>query len=71
MHRDGRDLPSLELFGDEDFQPALHQAAGVLHERCGWTIDNAIALIRAHAYAEERRVGEVAEEVVRGGLLLP
>jgi len=68
---DSRDLPSLELFGDEDFQPALHQAAGVLHERCGWDIDNAIALIRAHAYAEDRPVQDIAQEVVSGGLLLP
>jgi hypothetical protein len=71
VHSDSRDLPSLEVFGDEDFQPALHQAAGVLHERCGWDIDNAIALIRAHAYAEDRPVQDVAEEVVSGGLLLP
>ena len=71
VRADGRDLPSLEVFDDEDFQPALHQAAGVLHERCGWSIDNAIALIRAHAYAEDRPVQEVADEVVRGGLLLP
>lgn len=64
-------LPRLEMFSDEDFQPTLHQAAGVLHERCGWTIDNAITLIRARAYAEDRTVEEVAGEVVSGGLLLP
>jgi hypothetical protein len=68
---DGDDLASLEVFAEEDFQPTLHQAAGVLHERCGWPIDDAIALIRAHAYAEERSVSEVAEEVVRGALLQP
>lgn len=71
VRTNAHDLPSLEVFGDEDFQPALHQAAGVLHERCGWSIDNAIALIRAHAYAEDRPVEDVADEVVRGGLLLP
>jgi len=71
VHPDSHDLPSLEMFGDEDFQPALHQAAGALHERCGWDIDDAIALIRAHAYAEDRPVQEVAEEVVSAGLMLP
>ena len=61
-------LPSLEMFEHEDFQPALHQAAGVLHERQAWDVDGAIALIRAHAYAENRSVAEVAEDVIAGRL---
>lgn len=68
---DEEGVPELEVFEDEDFQPALHQAAGVLHERCNWDIESSIALIRAHAYAEDRPVAEVAEEICRGDLLEP
>jgi hypothetical protein len=68
---EGEGPGGLALFEEDDFQPVLHQAAGVLHERCGWDIDDAVALIRAHAYAEERPVAAVAGEVVQGSLLLP
>jgi len=71
VHANNPDLPQLIVFEDDDFQPVLHQAAGVLHERCGWRIDDAIALVRAHAYAEDRPVETVAGEVVRGNMLLP
>jgi hypothetical protein len=60
--------PSLEMFEDEDFQPTLHQAAGVLYAVQGWALDDAIALIRAHAYAEDRPVAEVADDVLAGRL---
>jgi len=60
------DPPGLGLFEDEDFLPALHQAAGALHERCGWDADDAVALLRAHAFAEDRPLAEVAVEVLRG-----
>ena len=62
------ELPNLEMFEFEDFQPALHQAAGALHVLQGWEIEDAIALIRARAYAEERSVAEVAEDVIAGRL---
>lgn len=66
----GRDteLPGLEMFEQEDFQPGLHQAAGVLHERHGWEVNGVVALIRMHAYAENRSVAEVAEDVLLGRL---
>ena len=64
-------LPGLNQFEDEDHQPELQQAAGVLHERSGLAIDDAVALIRAHAYAEDRSVADVALDVVRGGVLEP
>jgi len=63
------DLPGLEQLESEDFQPALHQAAGVLSHRLGLPMEDGIALVRAHAYAEDRSVAEVAAEVLRGGLL--
>ena len=61
----------LGVFEDQDFQPELHQAAGVMHERCALPIADAIALIRAHAFAEDRSVAEVADEVLHGQLVLP
>ena len=62
------ELPSLEMFESEDFQPTLHQAAGVLFAQKGWEVGGAIALIRAHAYAEDRSVAEVAEDILAGRL---
>lgn len=64
------DASAMEPFVLEDFQPQLHQAAGVLRERRGWSIDDAISLVRAHAFAENRSVAEVAEAVLRGELSL-
>ena len=63
-------VPSLGLFEDEDVQPMLYQAAGVLQTKCGWDMDGAIALIRAHAYAEERDVRGVCDDVIRWDLRL-
>lgn len=65
------DVPGVDQFADADFQPALHQAAGMLCERTGLPIEDAIDLIRAHAYAEDRPVSEVAAEVIRGTVLEP
>ena len=59
----------LPTFEAEDLQPTLHQAAGALTERCGWDVNDAIALIRARAYAEDRSVSDVAEDVLNGSLL--
>ena len=64
------ELPILEMLASEDFQPALHQAAGALHAHQGWTVQDAIAMIRAHAYAEDRSVAEVADDVLAGRLRL-
>ena len=62
------DAPLMAMFENQDFQPTLHQAAGVLFERHGWAIDDAIALIRAHAYAEDQTVTTVAEQILDGCL---
>lgn len=63
------DVPGLGQFEEADVQPELHQAAGVLWERSGLPIDDALALIRAHAYAEDRPVAEIAAEVIERGVL--
>ena len=68
---EGLDAASaMEPFEQEDFQPELHQAAGVLCERRGWSIDDAIALVRARAFTDNRPVADVARDVLRGELTL-
>lgn len=69
MRGGGADVTELDQFADTDLQPALHQAAGMMCERTGVPIDDAIALIRAHAFAEDRPVQAVAAEVIRGSVL--
>jgi len=71
VHTDESGVPGLEVFQDEDFQPALHQAAGVLRTQFGWDMDSAVALIRAHAFAEDRPIAEIAADVCREGRLEP
>ena len=61
------DLPPTVSRDEEDAQPALHLAAGTLHARCGVAVDDALALIRAHAFAESRPVAVVAQEIIVGG----
>lgn len=58
---------ALKLFEQEDFQPSLNAAAGVLHELNGYSMADAVALIRAHAFAEDQTVSEVADAVIRRG----
>lgn len=58
-------------FEEEDFQPTLHMASGVLVSRTGLRFDDAIALIHVHAYAEDRLVADVAADIIRGKLTLP
>jgi hypothetical protein len=65
---DERDLPILTLFGDEDSQHTLHVAAGMVSERCRLGLHDAIALIRAHAYAEQRAVVDVATDILHGSV---
>lgn len=58
-------------FEEEDFQPALHVASGLLVSRSGLWFDEAVALIRAHAHAENQLVAHVATDLIRGTLTLP
>jgi hypothetical protein len=55
----------------EDFQPVLHQAAGKIAAATSCSIDSALALIRAHAFAEARSVTDVAHDVLHNHLTLP
>jgi hypothetical protein len=52
-------------FEETDFQPIVHQAAGMISVYHDVGIDDAEALLRAHAFAEGRPVTDVARDVVR------
>jgi len=49
---------------------ALHQASGILSVQLSIAVGAALALLRAHAYAEERDLGDVADDVVARRLRL-
>lgn len=49
---------------DEGFQPIIHQAAGMIAVYHDCAINDAEALLRAHAFAENRPVAEVASDVI-------
>jgi hypothetical protein len=49
-------------------QARVHQATGVVLVQLGVSAEIAFARLRAYAYAEGRRLGEVAREVVEGRL---
>jgi hypothetical protein len=46
----------------------VHQATGRISVQAAVSIDDALVLLRAYAFAESRAVGDVAEDVVTGRL---
>ena len=58
------------LFGEADVPAVVHQAAGMVSQQCGCEIGDALALLRARAFSAGRPAGEIAAEVVHGGLRL-
>jgi len=46
---------------------SVHQAAGMVMQQTGSTIVDALALLKATAFSENRPINELADEVVRGG----
>jgi hypothetical protein len=48
----------------------VHQASGILTVQLGITIDDAFVRLRAHAFATERTVNDVARDIVDGRLRL-
>jgi hypothetical protein len=60
----------LSLFGQVDRRAVVHQAAGMLAEQSGRTVPDALALIRAHAFAEGEPVESVAADIVHHRLRL-
>jgi hypothetical protein len=49
-------------------QVQVHQATGLILAQLGVTAEIAYARLRAYAYAQDRRLGEVARDVVEGRL---
>jgi len=45
-------------------RPAVHQATGMISVQLGVTMQVALLRLRAHAYASDRPLGEVAQDVV-------
>lgn len=62
---DGARRPRLSVF-DADFhgQPEIHQATGMISVQVGTGLGEALALLRARAFAEGRPILEVARDVV-------
>jgi AmiR/NasT family two-component response regulator len=44
----------------------VHQATGVVSVRAGVSLAQALALLRARAYAEDRPIGDLARDVLDG-----
>lgn len=51
-----------------NFQFVVHQAAGMIAVQLGVSVTEALIRLRAHAFADDRRLGDVAGDVVSGGL---
>lgn len=58
------DIFRMPLPGDGDHLAVMHQAAGMVAGECGCGIGDALAIIRARAFAESEPVEEVAARVV-------
>ena len=58
------ELPPVPLLGDGDDQLVIHQAAGMVAAEAGVDIPAAVALIRAHAFAEGLSAEAVATQVL-------
>ena len=66
----GDGVPALPLFGEADFPAGVHQAAGMVSQQCGCGPSDALALLRARAFADGRTAEEIAAAVLRGELRL-
>lgn len=53
-----------ELEAGADFQCVVHQAAGMVSAQLDVTVGQALIRLRAHAFGNDRRLAEVAEDVV-------
>ena len=53
-----------------DYRYQVFQAQGMVMVQLGVTLAEAMARIRAHAYAQDRQLNEVAEDIITGKLVL-
>lgn len=65
------ELSTLLPFDEEDHQPLLHHAAGKIAATNSCSIDSALTVIRAHAFAETRSPTDVAKDILNNQLTLP
>jgi len=56
--------PGITGNGFDERRAEVHQAVGMISVQLGIGVEEALVRLRAHAYAEERRLAEVAREVV-------
>jgi hypothetical protein len=50
--------------GFDERRAEVHQAAGMISVQLGMGVEEALTRLRAHAYAEDRRLADVARDVV-------
>jgi len=53
-----------ELSANEDFHSLVHQASGMVAAQLGVSVETALVRLRAHAFGNERRLTDVARDVV-------
>jgi GAF domain-containing protein len=56
--------PEITGNGFDERRAEVHQAVGMISVQLGIGVEEALVRLRAHAYAEERRLAEVARDVV-------
>lgn len=59
-----QEAPALEILGAIHIQVEVHQATGMVSAQLSVPVADALALLRARAFAEGRTIGEVAADVV-------
>jgi GAF domain/ANTAR domain len=59
-------IPAPHALAVLDDRAEVHQATGVVSVRAGVSLAQALALLRARAYAEDRPIGDLARDVLDG-----
>jgi hypothetical protein len=57
-----------QLEGSGNYRVAVHQAAGRVSVQAGVPVDDAMAMLRAHAFANDQTLVEISNEVLSGRL---
>ncbi|MFJ8824987.1 GAF and ANTAR domain-containing protein [Streptomyces sp. NPDC102467] len=58
------------LFGGIDYRAVVHQAAGMAAVQLNCQVADALEMVKARAFADGRRIGDVARDIVHGQLKL-
>jgi hypothetical protein len=67
----GDAAPTSSLLAEADHRAIIHQASGIVSVACGCSIPDALALIRARAFADDRPIESVASDIVARTVRLP